>query len=165
MDRRKKVVIAIGGVALSLGLAFLIFGGAGGSYGSSPSTTATGRQGAPSVAVATSKLGQILVDGNGRTLYLFEADTNGLSACDATCAQAWPPLVAKGTVTVANGANASELGSTSRKDGSTQVTYNGHPLYNFSEDVKAGDTSGQGSHAFGADWYVLAPTGDKIDNG
>ena len=59
MDRRKKVVIAIGGVALSLGLAFLIFGGAGGSYGSSPSTTATGRQGAPSVAVATSKLGHV----------------------------------------------------------------------------------------------------------
>ena len=165
MDRRKKVVIAIGGVALSLGLAFLIFGGAGGSYGSSPSTTATSRRGAPSVAVATSKLGQILVDGNGRTLYLFEADTNGSSACDATCAQAWPPLIENGTVTVANGAKASELGSTTRTDGSTQVTYNGHPLYNFSGDVKAGDTTGQGSHAFGADWYVLAPTGDKIDNG
>ena len=57
------------------------------------------------------------------------------------------------------------MGSTTRKDGSTQVTYNGHPLYNFSGDVKAGDTTGQGSHAFGADWYVLAPTGDKIDNG
>ena len=165
MDRRKKVVIAIGGVALSLGLAFLIFGGAGGSYGSSPSTTATGRQGAPSVAVATSELGQILVDGNGRTLYLFEADTNGLSACDATCAQAWPPLIATGTVTAGNGANAAELGSTARQDGSTQVTYHGHPLYNFSGDVRAGDAAGQGSHAFGADWYVLAPTGDKIDNG
>jgi len=165
MDTRKKVVIAIGGVALSLGLAFVIFGGGVGSYGSSPTTAATGRQGAPSVAVATSKLGQILVDGNGRTLYLFEADTNGSSACDATCAQAWPPLIAKGPVSVANGANASELGSTTRKDGSTQVTYNGHPLYNFSGDVKAGDTTGQGSHAFGADWYVLAPTGDKIDNG
>jgi len=165
MDRRKKVVIALAGAALSLGLAFLIFGGGGGPYGSSPSAAAPGRQGAPGVAVATSKLGQILVDGTGRTLYLFEADTNGSSACDATCAQAWPPLIAKGPVTAGNGANVTELGSTTRKDGSTQVTYNGHPLYNFSGDVKAGDTTGQGSHAFGADWYVLAPSGDKIDNG
>ena len=165
MDRRKKVVIALAGAALSLGLAFLIFGGGNGPYGSSPSTAAPGRQGAPGVAVATSKLGQILVDGTGRTLYLFEADTNGSSACDATCAQAWPPLIARGPVTAGNGANATELGSTTRKDGSTQVTYNGHPLYNFSGDVKARDTTGQGSHAFGADWYVLAPNGDKIDNG
>jgi predicted lipoprotein with Yx(FWY)xxD motif len=165
MDGRKKVVIAVAGAALSLGLVFLVFGGAGGLYGSSPSTAATGRQVDPGVAVATSKLGQILVDGTGRTLYLFEADTNGSSACDATCAQAWPPLIAKGTVTAGNGAQATELGSTTRRDGSTQVTYNGHPLYNFSGDVKAGDTAGQGLHAFGADWYVLAPSGDKIDKG
>ena len=164
MDRRKKVVIALAGAALSLGLLFFLFGG-GGPYGSSPSTAATGRQGDPGVAVASSKLGQILVDGTGRTLYLFEADTNGSSACDATCAQAWPPLIAKGPVTTRNGANATELGSTTRKDGATQVTYNSHPLYNFSGDVKAGDTTGQGSHAFGADWYVVAPSGDKIDNG
>ena len=165
MGRRKKVVIAVAGAALSLGLAFLIFGGAGGLYGSSPSAAASGRQGGLGVAVATSKLGRILVDGTGRTLYLFEADTNGLSACDATCAQAWPPLIAKGAVTAGNGAKATELGSTTRQDGSTQVTYHGHPLYGFSGDAKAGDTAGQGLHAFGADWYVVAPSGDKIDKG
>jgi predicted lipoprotein with Yx(FWY)xxD motif len=165
MDRRKKVVIAVAGAALSLGLVFLIFGGAGGIYGSSPSTAATSRQGDAGVAVATSKLGQILVDGTGRTLYLFEADTTGSSTCDATCAQAWPPLIAKGPVTAANGAQATQLGSTTRQDGSTQVTYHGHPLYSFSGDAKAGDTTGQGSHAFGADWYVVAPSGGKIDNG
>jgi predicted lipoprotein with Yx(FWY)xxD motif len=165
VDRRKKVVIAVAGAALSSGLVFLIFGGAGGLYGSSPSTAATARQGDAGVAVATSKLGQILVDGNGRTLYLVEAYTNGSSTCDATCAQAWPPLIAKGPVTADNGAKASELGSTTRQDGAAQITYHGHPLYNFSGGAKAGDTTGQGSHAFGADRYVVAPSGDKIDNG
>jgi predicted lipoprotein with Yx(FWY)xxD motif len=126
---------------------------------SAPSAQSTGAV----VAVATSPLGQLLVDSAGRTLYLFEADTNGSSTCDGPCAQAWPPLLTTGAPTAGTGANAANLGTTTRKDGTTEVTFGGHPLYYYAGDTKAGDTTGQGLNQFGAKWYVLAPSGDKID--
>ena len=128
----------------------------GGSAPGSPSGSAT-------VSVADSSLGQILVDGNGKTIYLFEADTNTQSTCSGGCAQAWPPVTTNGAPKAAGGASASLLGTTARSDGTTQVTFGGHPLYSFTGDTKPGDTNGEGSTAFGAGWDVLTPTGEKIE--
>jgi predicted lipoprotein with Yx(FWY)xxD motif len=108
-------------------------------------------------------LGQILVDGNGRTLYLFEADKGTASSCYDACAGVWPPLTSTGTPMSAGGVNQSLLATTTRKDGSMEVVYNGHPLYYFISDKQAGDTTGQGLSSFGADWYVLSAAGTKID--
>jgi predicted lipoprotein with Yx(FWY)xxD motif len=117
---------------------------------------------AATVNVANSGLGQILVDPQGRTLYLFQADTGTTSACSGACATAWPPLRATGQPTVGGGANASLVGTTARSDGNPQVTYNGHPLYSFIQDKKPGDTTGQGLTAFGGGWFVLSPAGNQI---
>jgi predicted lipoprotein with Yx(FWY)xxD motif len=114
------------------------------------------------VNVANSGLGQILVDSQGRTLHLFQADTGTTSACFGACATAWPPLRATGQPTVGGGANASLVGTTTRSDGNPQVTYNGHPLYTFIQGKKPGDTTGQGLTAFGGGWFVLSPAGNQI---
>ncbi|MCC5575434.1 phosphatase PAP2 family protein [Microtetraspora sp. AC03309] len=117
------------------------------------------------VAVRDSRLGKILVDGRGRTLYLFEADKGTSSTCYSRCATAWPPLTTAGKPQAGNGASPALLGTTARTDHTTQVTYNGHPLYYFVTDVKPGDITGQGVDSFGAKWYVLDPKGKKIETG
>lgn len=125
----------------------------------SPSPAATGA----TVAVANdSKLGQILVDGSGRTLYLFVADSGSASTCYTSCAQIWPPVLTTGAPKAGTGATASLLGTTARTDGTTEVTYAGHPLYYFVSDKKPGDTTGQGVNGFGGLWYVLSPAGMQI---
>lgn len=117
---------------------------------------------AATVGVATTDLGKILVDSAGRTVYLFESDTSKTSTCTGGCATAWPPVTATGTPTAGSGATASLIGAIMRSDGSQQVTYHGHPLYRFNGDQKAGDTKGQALSAFGAEWYVLSPSGNEI---
>jgi predicted lipoprotein with Yx(FWY)xxD motif len=97
-------------------------------------------------------------------VYLFEADKGGQSACSGACAGAWPPVTTGGQPQASGAASASQLGTITRSDGTKQVTYNGHPLYFFVKDKDDGDAYGQGAKAFGADWYVLAPSGDKIDS-
>jgi predicted lipoprotein with Yx(FWY)xxD motif len=114
------------------------------------------------VSARTTKLGRILVDVHGRTLYLFLKDQHGKSACSGACAKAWPPLMTNGRPKVSGGAEAGMLGTTHRASG-TQVTYAGHPLYLFAGDKKAGQTSGEGSTAFGAPWYVIGTNGHEID--
>ena len=109
------------------------------------------------VGVRSTKLGKVLVNGNGVTLYLFEKDTNGKSACSGACATAWPPVLTKGGPHATAGAKSAKLGTTRRADGTTQVTYGGHPLYTFIMDhKKPGSVAGEGVKAFGAEWYVLA---------
>ena len=115
------------------------------------------------VSTAHSGLGRIVVDGRGRTLYLFEKDRHGHSACSGTCAAYWPPLLTSAKPLAKTGLKASLLGTTRRADGTKQVTFAGHPLYFFSGDSKRGDTTGEGLHDFGAGWYVLTPSGKKID--
>ena len=116
------------------------------------------------VKTRSNKLGKILVDGRARTLYLFEKDKNGKSACSGQCAKFWPPLLTKGKPKAGAGAKASLLGTTKRSDGTTQVTYNKHPLYTFLNDKnKPGSTKGEGLDAFGAEWYVLGANGKKIE--
>ncbi|MFL5839847.1 MAG: hypothetical protein ACJ77Z_05290 [Thermoleophilaceae bacterium] len=113
--------------------------------------------------VRKGKLGRFVVDGKGFTLYLFEKDKNGKSACYASCAKVWAPLITSGKPTAGAGVAASKIGTTKRKDGKLQATYGGHPLYHYEDDHKPGQTEGEGSKAFGAEWYVLAPSGKKID--
>jgi predicted lipoprotein with Yx(FWY)xxD motif len=113
--------------------------------------------------VRTGKLGRFVVDGNGLTLYLFEKDKQGKSACYASCAKVWAPLITSGKPTAGAGVVASRIGTTKRNDGKLQATYGGHPLYHYDDDHKPGQTAGQGSKAFGASWYVVAPGGKKID--
>jgi predicted lipoprotein with Yx(FWY)xxD motif len=146
-------------------LAALAVAGCGGnssdtSASTAPSTTTSGRPG--TVDVANSDLGTILVNAQGRTLYLFQKDSGTTSECTGACASAWPPLRANGKPTVGGGATASLVGTTQRSDGAPQVTYNGHPLYLYSGDTQAGDTTGEGSTAFGGGWYAVSSAGDQV---
>jgi predicted lipoprotein with Yx(FWY)xxD motif len=119
---------------------------------------------AATVSVRKTKLGKILVNGRGVTLYLFEKDKRNKSECNGACAVAWTPLLTKGHPHARNGAHASKLGTTKRTNGRTQVTYAGHPVYMFVGDGgKPGRTTGEGSKAFGAEWYVLGTNGKKIE--
>jgi len=102
------------------------------------------------------KLGQFLADGKGMTLYMYTKDTQDTSNCYDKCAQAWPPLLESDKPTVKNGVNAALLGTTTRKDGTVQVTYAGMPLYYYFKDKAAGDTTGQDVNSV---WYVVAPDG------
>jgi predicted lipoprotein with Yx(FWY)xxD motif len=144
-------------------IAVLAVAACGGS-GSTASSSAS----APAAATATvsvamnAKLGPILVDGNGRTLYLFEADKSPSSTCYGACATYWPPLLTGGAPTAGTGVKASLLGTTRRTDGTTEVTYGGHPLYYVVTDHNPGDASGQAVNNFGAAWFVVGTDGNKI---
>jgi len=133
-------------------------GGGSSSAPQAPSTPAAAIGG--TVASASSPLGQILVAKNGMTLYEFASDVNGKSSCTGPCARFWPPYT--GTPKVGSGLQALLLGSTTRADGTTQVTYDGHPLYTYSGDPHPGDTNGQGVNTFGALWWVVAPDGKAV---
>jgi len=149
----KGLVLTIGAVAAALSLTF----GLSNALASSSSASAGTK-----VAVASSKLGRILVDGRGRTLYLFARDKNGMSACSGACTVYWPPLIAAGKPHAVAGARASLLGTTRRADGRLQVTYRRHPLYRYAGDAKKGQTNGQGLNTSGGKWWVLSPSGKKI---
>jgi predicted lipoprotein with Yx(FWY)xxD motif len=114
------------------------------------------------VSLRKTRLGLILVNSSGHTLYLFAKDRNGTSACSASCAKFWPPLLAHGKPTAGAGVKASLLGTTRRSNGSLQVTYNKHPLYTFALDKQAGQTNGEGSLAFGAHWYGVSAKGTAV---
>ena len=153
MTRSRPITFLASAAMIPLAaLAIAACGGGGGAATASPSpkpakatTTKTA-----TVRVASNSLGSILVDSQGRTLYLFKADSATKSACAGACATAWPPLLAKGMPIAGKGLSASKLGTISRPGGQRQVTYNGHPLYTFVKDTKPGDTTGQGRVAFGA---------------
>jgi len=130
----------------------LALAGCGGSKSTDKSST---------VKLAGSKLGQILVDSKGRTLYLFEADTNGKSTCSGTCAATWPPLTVA-SPSAGSGVDDGALATTKRADGTQQVTYHGHPLYFFALDKKAGNIKGQGYVHFGGTWWAVSAAGAKI---
>jgi predicted lipoprotein with Yx(FWY)xxD motif len=138
-------------------------GGNDATASAAPPKTATGQP--ATVGLANSDLGKILVDSQGRTLYLFKKDAGTKSTCFGDCASDWPPLRADGKPTVGSGASASMVGTTTRSDGKPHVTYQGHPLYLYEGDQKPGDTNGQGITAFGARWYALTPAGNQVSGG
>jgi predicted lipoprotein with Yx(FWY)xxD motif len=111
------------------------------------------------VSTAKTSLGRIVVNSNGRTLYLFGKDRRGKSACSGQCAAFWPPLIASGKPGVTGGARASLIGTMRRADGRLQVTYN----YTFVKDKTEGQTNGEGLNAFGANWDAISPAGAEIE--
>ena len=147
--------------AAAVPLVALALAGCGAATGSMASQTTTSGRSA-TVGVNEGNLGRILVDSQGRTLYLFQKDVGTKSACYGACASAWPPLRTSGKPTAGGGANASMEGVTARSDGKQQVTYNGHPLYLFQGDQNPGDTNGEGVTEFGAQWFALSPAGNLV---
>jgi predicted lipoprotein with Yx(FWY)xxD motif len=145
--------LAVLALAAALGTAGFL--AAGSTAISAIGTTAT-------VSLRTTKLGKVLVNSKGHTLYLFEKDHNGRSACTGKCAQFWPPLLSRGKSSGGPGVRASMLGTTRRANGSLQVTYNKHPLYTFALDKRAGQTNGEGNLAFGAKWYAVSNRGTAV---
>jgi len=149
-------------------------GGSGSRYGGSSesenkSASAESTPGAESGAAVVSlgsvqKLGMVLVDSNGMTLYDFHKDKGTTSSCYGACAGVWPPLLTEGDPQVGNGATASKLGTTARKDGTTQVTYAGHPLYTHVADKKPGEANGNDIDDFGAEWYALQGNGEEPED-
>lgn len=162
----KRCVAAVGAVGV-VALTAAACGGSS-STASSPSsssggtTTSSGSTGAVTVMTMSGPMGTYLTDGSGKTLYDFASDTSTKSMCTGACASAWPPLTVKGSAKAGSGATASDLGTIKRADGTTQVTYAGHPLYYFSNDAQPGDSTGQGSNAFGAKWWLLDGSGKEI---
>jgi predicted lipoprotein with Yx(FWY)xxD motif len=149
------------GVALCAGLALVLASCAGGSVStlSSPPTTN------PSFSLTTqnSPVGPILATGTGATLYDFVPDTPHHSAClNVGCVYQWPPLLVSSASQVGPGLSRSLVGTLRRPDGSTQLSYNGHPLYLYIRDVKPGEVEGQAIDQDGGLWYVLSPSGNEI---
>jgi predicted lipoprotein with Yx(FWY)xxD motif len=187
----RRIYLAVGALALLAMLAIAGCGG-GGSSSSSPSggTTTTGGTTTSStpeieeeaaaaaseggaatgatkpavIKVMSTDLGKVIVDAEGMTMYDFHKDKGTKSSCYGACAEAWPPLLTNGMPTASGGAESSLLGVTKRKDGTEQVTYDGHPLYGFVEDQKPGETNGNDVDGFGAQWYALLPNGEEPED-
>ncbi len=173
----KKTLMAIGALALIGVLALTGCGSSdsssssssGSAYGSGeestaksqPSGSSSGGTAAVVSAASAPKLGRILVDSKGFTLYDFHKDKGTTSACYGACAGVWPPLTTEGAPQAGEGAMASKLGTTKRKDGTEQVTYAGHPLYTYTADTKPGDAQGNDFSSYGAQWYALLPSGEE----
>jgi predicted lipoprotein with Yx(FWY)xxD motif len=143
------------------------YGSAGGSTAAASSTSsAPAPSGGTAVVVSTKqgKLGTVLAAGGKHlTVYMFEGDRGASSSCVGACAHVWPPVITSGAPTASGGAVAGDIGTITRPDGTMQVTYRGHPLYWFARDGDVSDAYGQGVMGFGASWYVLSPTGSKVD--
>jgi len=138
------------------------YGGSSESKSASSESPPGAESGAGVVSLGNAqKLGMILVDSNGMTLYDFHKDKGTTSSCYGPCAEGWPPMLTEGEPTVGNGAMASKLGTTERKDGTMQVTYAGHPLYTFVEDKKPGEANGNDVSSFGGQWYALKGNGEE----
>jgi predicted lipoprotein with Yx(FWY)xxD motif len=148
----------------------LVLAACGGSSGSKSSSTATSTPrpstaaAAPVVTTKKTSLGTFLVGPSGRTLYLFEADKGSKSNCNGACATTWPPLTSTAKPKASGGVNMSLLSTSKRADGSTGITYAGHPLYYFEGDSAPGQTNGEGSTGFGAEWYVVSTGGKPLEH-
>jgi predicted lipoprotein with Yx(FWY)xxD motif len=158
--------LLIGLVAVAVAIAGCGGGGDATAASSSGSSMASSGSGGKTVSVSDNgKLGKILVDSAGHTVYLFNKDTGSKSMCSGGCAAEWGPVTTSGKPSAGTGVTASKLGTTARSDGKTQVTYNGHPLYTFVGDSKAGDVAGQGLNDFGSTWWVVSPAGNEVTGG
>jgi predicted lipoprotein with Yx(FWY)xxD motif len=138
----------------------LVLGVIGFLAAGSVARSASGKTG--SVSLRTTKLGPVLVNTKGHTLYMFAKERNGKSSCSGSCAKFWPPSLLRGKATAGSGVKASLIGTTKRSNGSMQLTYNKHPLYTFALDKKSGQTNGEGMLAFGARWYAVSGKGTAV---
>jgi predicted lipoprotein with Yx(FWY)xxD motif len=156
-------------MALAAVLAAVVIAGCGGG-GSSSSGSGSGGEGATMNAsesdsagtIGTAEiagLGTVLVDSEGMTVYDFTVDEGTMSNCYGGCEAAWPPVTTTGKPTAGEGAMSSALGTTKRKDGTLQVTYDGHPLYTFAGDKGPGEANGSESEGT---WFVLDEKGSEV---
>ena len=157
-----RKLVASAGLLAALTLVAAACGGnnnesSGTAASAGPVTTAAPAANGATVAVASTKLGDVLVDGKGRTLYALTKDKGDQSVCSGQCADNWPAL--KGTATAGSGVRASLLSTSMQADGASQVTYGGKPLYRFAGDAKPGDTNGQG---VGGVWFTLTADGKLV---
>jgi predicted lipoprotein with Yx(FWY)xxD motif len=129
------------------------------------SSSETGRSGplppatGDAVSAQSTSLGTILVDGNGRTVYVFANDHSNMSNCTGACAADWPPVPAPTQLPASLPGVMGALGMTARSDGGHQLTVAGHPVYTFSGDSAPGQTNGQGVNLNGGVWTVVSPSG------
>ena len=154
---KRKITLFI--VAAALSGAALVAAAFGDTISASPLHASNGAL----VALRSTALGNVLVDARGRTLYLFEKDRHGRSACFGACAAYWPPLLSTAKPRPGRGVHAALLGVTKRTNGKRQVTYAGHPLYTFIADTKAGQTNGEGLTNFGGVWDAIAASGRAVE--
>lgn len=162
MTPSRAITLLAGAAAVPL--AALAVAGCG-SGGASPATPENKKVGRPTVDASTIRLGEVLVDSKGRTLYLFKQDKGTRTTCFGPCASAWPPLRTKGNPTAGGDAKESLVATTRRPDGPPQVTYNGHPLYLYQGDLKPGDATGQGVDVWGGLWWAVSPSGKQVTKG
>jgi predicted lipoprotein with Yx(FWY)xxD motif len=161
MPPRRHLLTVASAAATALVLASC--GGGGSDHGASPGgASSPPAGGAAAVRTATSSLGNVVVDGGGRTLYQFAGDTGATSTCSGACAVEWPPFTASSTPKATGGVPASALSLVARTDGRRQVAIDGHPLYFFEGDGSAGQVNGQGLDDFGAKWFVVSPQGKRL---
>ena len=125
---------------------------------SAPPVTRAAPTAHSTVSTGTTKLGKVLVNGGGMTLYLYDKDSPGTTKCAGVCSSVWPPLVVTGAVTYGGGLSASMFSTITRADGTKQLAVNGRPLYTYTGDLERGDTTGQGN----GDFYVAGADGKMI---
>ena len=185
MHRIRRIGYRLGAVAGLIGISAVVAACGSSSSTTSPASTGAAGSAASSTAAAASTTasatpaavkgtavstasgpdGIHVTGAGGRPLYLWVADKNGKSSCYGQCAKFWPPLTTTGKPVASGSVKASLLGTVKRSDGTTEVTYNGQPLYYFLEDKTTGSFKGQGSDAFGADWWLVSPSGVAIHKG
>ena len=134
----------------------VVVGGCGDDADTAPQTEAAPETEGATVAVASTPLGEVLVDGEGRTLYLFTKDEGDTSACTGGCASAWPAVMVDGEPVAGPGVDEGKLGA----NDAGQVTYGGHPLYRYAQDAKAGDVTGQ---SVGGVWFAVDAEGEAVE--
>jgi predicted lipoprotein with Yx(FWY)xxD motif len=152
---KKTVLVA----ALALALAAAGVAAAAAVTHQSSGSLSAGSATAGRVTLHKTKIGNVLATSSGRTLYLFMKDKSGRSACYGQCAAYWPPLMKKGTLSAGAGVKAKLLGTTKRKNGTRQVTYNGHPVYLYKFDKGSGQIAGQRQNFFGGKWFAVSAAG------
>lgn len=151
MTSRATMVRSLGLLAAAGAATALVAACGGGQAGTAPSPTAK------PAGMAH------LVDSKGDTLYVFAADKGDKSSCTGSCASFWPPVKAGTRVHVSGGGKATgKVGTTTRSDGSKQLTYAGHPLYRYAGDQMPGQDKGQGKNINGGLWWIVSPSGAAI---
>ena len=163
MSHRRSITLLAGAAAVLL--AAVVAAGCGSGANAPAKAAPPKKAGGPPATVSAAKngkLGTILVDSQGGTLYVFSRDSGTASACAGACASAWPPLRSSGKPVVRGAAIGNLVGTIARSDGKRQATYNGHPLYRFVMDAKPGDTNGEGLMAFGGTWFAISPAGNPV---
>jgi predicted lipoprotein with Yx(FWY)xxD motif len=151
MRNRLLTLVVLVGVAL-------LAAGCGGSSGSGGTSGTSSSPASSGSALKTTKISgvTVLTNAKGFTLYWFVPDTSTKSNCNGSCAQIWPPV--KGPATAGTGVTG-KLGTITRSDGSTQATYDGHPLYTYAADTAPGQANGNGINANGGVWHEMTASG------